>query len=226
MKKFTLTIAAPCSETWSSFAPTQDGGFCSTCSKAVVDFTSLTEQEIASYFQNQKPHMCGRFRVDQLKRYQPKSLLLNTGATLFKAGLLSLMVIAFTPSAMAQPIKVPTEVVIPVEQLVKGKVLSDEDGSPLAGVNIILKGTSEGTVTDAEGRFEFPRKLKEGDVLEFTFIGLVKAEYVATSASSVDITIRMRFDAELVMMGKVAVTELYSEPKGISKFFQKVKSLF
>lgn len=226
MKKFTLTIAAPCSENWSNFTPTQDGGFCSTCSKTVVDFTSLTDQEIANYFQDQKPHTCGHFRADQLKHYQPKSFLLNTGATLFKAGLLSLMVIAFSPGAMSQPIKAPTEMVMSVEQLVKGKVLSDEDGTPLAGVNIVLKGTSEGTISDAEGKFEFPRKLKEGDVLEFTFIGLVKAEYVATSASSVDITIRMKFDAELVMMGKVAVTELYSEPKGISKFFQKVKSLF
>ncbi len=226
MKNFTLTIAAPCSENWSSFTPTQDGGFCSTCSKTVVDFTVLSDQEIISYFQNQKSNTCGRFRADQLNQYQPKSFLLNTGMALFKAGLLSLTMIAISPAVMAHPVKATTEVLIPVEQLVKGKVLSDEDGSALAGVNIVLKGTSEGTISDADGKFEFPRKLKEGDVLEFTFIGLVKAEYVVTSAATVDLTIRMKFDAELVMMGKVAVTELYSEPKGISKLFHKVKSLF
>ncbi|SDR87285.1 CarboxypepD_reg-like domain-containing protein [Formosa sp. Hel1_31_208] len=53
--------------------------------------------------------------------------------------------------------------------IVKG-VVSDEDG-PLLGVNILLKGTSTGTFSDKNGEFTFPKALKKGDVLVFTFMG-------------------------------------------------------
>jgi len=55
------------------------------------------------------------------------------------------------------------------ESIVKGLV-SDEDG-PLLGVNILLKGTSTGTFSDKNGGFTFPKALKKGDVLVFTFMG-------------------------------------------------------
>ncbi|NQY06927.1 MAG: carboxypeptidase-like regulatory domain-containing protein [Flavobacteriaceae bacterium] len=55
------------------------------------------------------------------------------------------------------------------EKVVKG-VISDEDG-PLPNVNIVLKGTLTGIVTDENGEFTFPKALKEDDVLTITYIG-------------------------------------------------------
>ena len=37
------------------------------------------------------------------------------------------------------------------ERTVSGRVTSAEDGSPIPGVNVVLKGSSKGTVTDIEG---------------------------------------------------------------------------
>jgi hypothetical protein len=39
------------------------------------------------------------------------------------------------------------------ERSISGRVTSGEDGSPLPGVNIVIKGTSIGTVTDAKGTY-------------------------------------------------------------------------
>ncbi|WP_299361644.1 carboxypeptidase-like regulatory domain-containing protein [Winogradskyella sp.] len=49
-------------------------------------------------------------------------------------------------------------------------VVSNEDG-PLPGANITLEGTNVGAVTDGNGEFKFPKKLKSGDVLIFSYLG-------------------------------------------------------
>jgi hypothetical protein len=41
--------------------------------------------------------------------------------------------------------------IMPVDKVVKGRI-TDEKSQPLVGVNIIVKGTSTGTVSDADGK--------------------------------------------------------------------------
>lgn len=67
-----------------------------------------------------------------------------------------------------------------------------------------LKGSAVGTVTDAEGRFEFPQPLNAGDVIIFSFVGLRKEEYVVPEQLLADLEIRMEMEYE-VMLGEVAV---------------------
>ena len=43
--------------------------------------------------------------------------------------------------------------VLAQERSVTGKVTSAEDGSPLPGVNIVIKGSAVGTVTDVNGLY-------------------------------------------------------------------------
>lgn len=61
------------------------------------------------------------------------------------------------------------------ERLISGKVTSAEDGSGLPGVNVLLKGTTNGTVTDADGNFKFTVP-ESGGVLTLSFIGFVGQE--------------------------------------------------
>ncbi len=51
---------------------------------------------------------------------------------------------------------------------IKGKV-TDEDGQVLVGVAVLVSGTSNGTVTDADGNYSIT--VKKGDVLLFTSLG-------------------------------------------------------
>ncbi len=55
------------------------------------------------------------------------------------------------------------------DRTIKG-LISNEDG-PLDGVNIVLKDTANGTITNAKGEFTFPVKLKTGDVLVISYLG-------------------------------------------------------
>lgn len=69
-------------------------------------------------------------------------------------------------------------------QSVTGTV-SDATG-PLPGVNVLVKGTATGSVTDFDGNFQI--NAKTGDVLVFSFIGY-KAKEVVVSGSKVNVTL-------------------------------------
>ncbi|MEQ9439820.1 MAG: SusC/RagA family TonB-linked outer membrane protein [Cyclobacteriaceae bacterium] len=56
------------------------------------------------------------------------------------------------------------------QSIVSGQVTSSEDGSSLPGVNVIVKGTSSGTVTDIDGNYRL-NVPQGGTILTFSFIG-------------------------------------------------------
>lgn len=73
------------------------------------------------------------------------------------------------------------------DRAVTGKVTAD-DGSPLPGVNVLLKGTTNGTVTDSEGVYTLTVPAS-GGTLVFSFIGFATQEVAIGSRSSVDATL-------------------------------------
>jgi len=60
-------------------------------------------------------------------------------------------------------------------RIVQGKVTFSEDGTGLPGVNVIVKGTNEGTVTDGQGNYQLPVS-DPGGSLVFSFIGFSSKE--------------------------------------------------
>ena len=62
--------------------------------------------------------------------------------------------------------------------------LADGEGYALPGVNIIIKGTTQGTVTDMNGNYNIEAPI--GSILVFSFIGYINEEYVVTSDGLVD----------------------------------------
>jgi len=62
---------------------------------------------------------------------------------------------------------------------VTGKV-TDEQGQPLIGVNVTVKGTSRGTITDAEGNYVLT-DISINDILSFSYIGYISQDIKATS---------------------------------------------
>jgi len=106
---------------------------------------------------------------------------------------------------------------------VKGTV-KDQDDLPLVDVNVVLKGTNEGIVTDFDGTFEWPRQLAAGDVLVFSYIGFNPQEYEIQESDSEIIDIAITFDlSNISLMGAVEVEGVYSSKRS---FFQKFLSLF
>jgi len=106
---------------------------------------------------------------------------------------------------------------------VKGIVV-DHDNLPLGGVNVVLKGTKVGVVTDLDGKFEFPRKLDVDNVLVFSYIGYNPQEYVIVASGSETLDITITFDlSNISLMGAVEVEGVYKSKRNI---FQKFAGLF
>src|SRR5687768_3641211 len=88
-------------------------------------------------------------------------------------------------------------------KLVSGTVLSSSDGSSMPGVNVLLKGTTTGAATDAEGKFSIAVPSDES-VLVFSFIGHTSQEVVVGSRTVVDVTLQ----EDISQLGEVVVTAL------------------
>ncbi|MEM1217347.1 MAG: TonB-dependent receptor [Bacteroidota bacterium] len=70
---------------------------------------------------------------------------------------------------------------------ISGTVTSAEDGLPLIGVTILVKGTTGGTATDVDGRFSID--VEEGAVLVFTYTGFKPQEVLVGTESTYDIVL-------------------------------------
>jgi hypothetical protein len=63
-----LHISEPCHENWDNMSPAAKGKFCSGCSKDVIDFSLMSDNEVLIFFKTADGNTCGRFYRDQLHR--------------------------------------------------------------------------------------------------------------------------------------------------------------
>ncbi|WP_299388160.1 carboxypeptidase-like regulatory domain-containing protein [uncultured Lacinutrix sp.] len=217
--QLSLNIKTPCQENFNKFAPTPKGGFCGSCEKEVIDFTKFENSEIAKYFKTEnKQDTCGRFKASQLNTPSPIPQQRKRYSLLTGIGLACLSLFTFN-MAQAQDAKTisktsDSDLAINTSKfknniLVKGNI--SEDSLPLPGVNILLEGTGIGTTSDFDGNFTFPQKLKKGDVLIFSSVGMDSQKIVIESkdaSKTIDLKVNMEMDS-VILMGKIAVKEVY-----------------
>lgn len=195
-EKLYLSIADPCHEDWNKMTPVEQGRFCSSCQKNVVDFTMQTDEEIISFFNNYSGSACGRFTDEQLDRPIQKIELKPASSFLKYAAGLLLPVFLFATKAKGQfkeqmpkqankTVCMPSSVTAKEQVIVlggystsrlqktlfvSGSVIDEITKEPLAGVSIMIKGTNQGVVTDEKGVYSIylPSKKLE---LQFSSIG-------------------------------------------------------
>lgn len=97
---------------------------------------------------------------------------------------------AIIPIAMAQEI------------LVSGKVTDKETGDPIPSVSVVIKGTSTGTITNIDGRYEVEVPSSQS-VLVFSFIGMATQEIVVGTQSTINVDLApdMKMLDEIVVVG-------------------------
>lgn len=78
---------------------------------------------------------------------------------------------------------------------IRGKVVSATDQSELIGVNVLLKGTSSGTITDVDGNFQL--KVSPNATLVFSYIGYNDLELNLTPGKT-QYTVAMTEDSQLI----------------------------
>ena len=103
-------------------------------------------------------------------------------------------------SALPHPAPDAAALRLVIDRPVTGTVVSQEDKTGLPGVTVLLKGTTIGTTTDADGKFRIDVK-SDSDVLVFSAVGFITQERPVGNASILDITLA----ADLKMLDEVVV---------------------
>ena len=87
------------------------------------------------------------------------------------------------------------------EKTITGTVTSIEDGLPLPGVSVKIKGSSIGTQTDVSGKYSI--RAKAGDVLVFSFLGTLNQEKTVGVANQINVVLKQDAKAlgEVVVLG-------------------------
>ena len=173
-----IHIPQPCHEDWQKMTPETQGKFCSSCSKTVVDFSVMTDNDVLTFLNKNKGNLCGHFATDQLQRpiietqLQPKRSFKYWVASVIS---LSVMMqksvgqngrIAFTdkgdtvtlvdtfPTIILGKMIMQTTPNI-VTNKISGTVV-DEQNQPIVAVSVMIKNSQKGTITDKAGKFLLP----------------------------------------------------------------------
>lgn len=88
------------------------------------------------------------------------------------------------------------------DRTIRGTVTDAANSEPLPGVNVLLKGTAQGTITDAAGAFEL-RIPEGGSVLVFSFVGYASQEININSQAILDVRLQVDQKAldEVIVVG-------------------------
>ena len=171
-----IRIAEPCHENWNSMLPAEQGRFCMSCRKQVVDFSSMTDKEILEHIATASKSICGRADNDQLNRLlvapaEPRSIWWRHWM-----GLAASFLLLFSksnaqvkhprhPTAHTPPRQKnlpPTTIVMgtvamveeekPVRVEVSGRVVDDKN-NPVPYATVRLIGGSAAVAADSAGFF-------------------------------------------------------------------------
>jgi TonB-linked SusC/RagA family outer membrane protein len=82
---------------------------------------------------------------------------------------------------------------------VQGRIVSSDTKESLPGVNITVKGTTRGTITNAAG--EYAIDVETGEILVFSFVGYISTEVKVTAETVIDIELQL----DVKTLGEVTV---------------------
>lgn len=100
-------------------------------------------------------------------------------------------------------------------------VVTDQNGEPLPGISIVIKGTSNGTATNIDG--EYTIKVTSNDILVFTFLGMVTQEIEMQGNTEINVTmIEDVANLDDVVVISYGITP--DGPSNVKRFYTKSKS--
>ena len=86
-------------------------------------------------------------------------------------------------------------------QRVTGVVISEEDGQPVIGASVVVKGTQLGTITGVDGDFTLPNVPSSAKTIVVSFVGMQKAEVAIAPKMKVILKPDSELLDEVVVMG-------------------------
>lgn len=230
MKKtvYSFSIGSSCHESWQQMSATEQGRFCLNCQKEVIDFSSLSDEEVIGVMEKAGGSVCGRFRTSQLNR--PMTMLSHnvrrpSSLRAVIAGIVMLTVLHTAHEAEAsslKPLKAqlmqdregsPQAIEGDSTNIYRGRVLSEVDSLPLTDAYVWFNNTNY--PVDITGRFELqiPDSLV-GENFHFDIIHLSGAMVVQVEPKDFnDAKEQVFYVREEVMMMGIVVPEFQTPKK-------------
>ena len=222
-KSLQVQINTPCHENWQNMKPAEQGRFCGSCQKTVVDFTNMTDEELLIWVTRSGKDTCGRFNNDQLQRdiiiYPEKKFSFRY---LWQFMVASLLIAGKGEAQTGKPVFIKTEIKKPSTSndkylmgdtvmtltkkfIISGTITDSSNNTPITQASIIMKGTTNGCVSDSVGKFAFEY---EDDIqqieLEFSSVGYESKTLIIPRNESINpIDISLTLSAS--MLGEVSV---------------------
>jgi hypothetical protein len=229
---YQIKIPKPCTEKWNEMTPTDKGAFCLNCQIEVIDFSTISNDEVVKFKDGSKK-LCGKFKPEQLDRIKSNgsscsSNYSKAGIVFGLSGLLSLTNPLSAQNEPKEANKTEQQSVINKKDetvnskvadsiQIKGQVFKND--LPLQGASVVLKGSNHGTQTNKEGKFSIKIKAEEMEknpTLQFSYIGLKSKD------------IRIKIDTEFLKVrleeDDFIIGEVVFEKK--NNIFRKIGNLF
>lgn len=248
MKKIFLSIPEPCHEDWDQMITCEKGKFCNSCQKTVIDFTNMSDRQLAAFFKNAPASLCGQIHTDQLNRFIdiPRKRIpwvryffqftLPAFLIFFKAySQKNLRYTTFVEKTSSKNIK-SEEPETKSFRKIEGTI-TDTSGEPIPYVTIKLKNSTGVTTSDASGKF-FIQTTGQSPVLLLTAIGYEAQQIEVKSPEPLHIimTIKNSVMGEVVIMsnnylrgkisGAMSVGRVINEPGLIKKLIDTLSAAF
>ena len=175
MNSIKLTIAEPCHKDWATMLPDEQGHFCSSCNKSVIDFTVMDDREIYTTLLKGSADTCGRLTQQQLDgviKYEAVkrqrwhkyffSFLVPAFLLVKQAGAQKIIgkLRANTTTAVCNKMTMGEVSIQPIQKHLEfsGIVVDAINKEMIIGATIQIKDGNTGVLTDSTGNFELRTK--------------------------------------------------------------------
>ncbi|MEQ1732329.1 MAG: hypothetical protein ABL940_01575 [Bacteroidia bacterium] len=176
-----LTIDNPCTQNWDGMIVNDNGKFCISCNKNVIDFSTLSDAEIIKLLSHTTSNVCGRLNSQQLNRVIHPKAEIQSGLNKFwlsfslTALLSNLGIVKATAQTSTKTEQLPTNNVSAKQPLsvndsavtkIKCVLLDSITHEPLAYAKVEIDELKIIGNTDTNGVFEFikPINIKSENV--------------------------------------------------------------
>jgi len=202
-----LELTNPCHESWNAMTANEQGRYCQSCCKTVVDFTAMTDREIVDYISHfSAGDTCARVQDNQLNRLIQTPPERKHSWKYFWSLALSSLLISYRSVAQVKPLKGDPvaitsvdcrkqkgEVTIRIGQIttssIKDTITStmtgrvvNEQGIPVPFASITLTNPTRVFIADEEGNYSFSIRSEQ---VNFTGLTISAVGYEPVSIEQV-----------------------------------------
>jgi hypothetical protein len=239
-KSVKIQIPKPCHENWSHMTPDEQGMFCGSCQKIVVDFTVMGDKELLDYISKVAgQHTCGRFSNHQLntniKATESKKRF--SWAYVWNVLLASLLATESYAKGEPQIRKKPEVHLLDVsptvgtiaigardtvpDKMIQGVISQSKTNEPLQYAYITIKGTSKTTMCNEKGEFRISVEHKDSVMLEVASLGY-KTQTLAINKNSNVVNVRVLMDEDITeLTGDFVVAYHFTFKQKVKRFVRR-----